>query len=184
MFKKEINYMEKKVKKIGAFPGKFLPPHIGHLSMILSCAEKCDELLVVVADSEKNSRTLCEKSNLPYIPVRLRIKWLKSHFKNKKNIKVIYMNEDKYGEFPLPMDVWSDAFKKITKHRVNMKFADETYRKLNELHFPECEFVCFDRHKINISATMVRENPEKYFDFIIAEAQPYFKKILDKRKND
>ena len=92
------------------------------------------------------------------------------------------MNEDKFGQFPLSMEVWSDAFKKITKHKVNMKFADETYRPLNELHFPECEFVCFDRQVINISATMIRGNIEKYFDYIIPEAKPYFKKILKKER--
>ena len=173
--------MNKEVKKIGAFPGKFLPPHIGHVNTILDCLKKCDELLVVVADSKKNSKALCKKANIPYIPVRLRIKWLKSHFKNYTNIKVIYMNEDKLGPFPAPMDVWSNSFKKITKHKVNMKFADETYRKLNELYFPECEFVCFDRQIINISATMIRENIDKYFNFIIPEAQPYFKKLLKKK---
>ena len=90
------------------------------------------------------------------------------------------MNEDKLGEYPVSMDVWSDVFKKITKHKVNMKFADETYRTLNELHFPECEFVCFDRQIINISATMIRNDPEKYFDYIIDEAKPYFEKIIKK----
>ena len=174
--------MNNKNQKIGAFPGKFLPPHKGHIETILDCAKKCDKLLVVVTDSEKNSRALCEKANIDYIPVKLRIKWLKSHFKNYKNIKIVYMNEDKFGQFPLSMEVWSGAFKKITKHKVNMKFADETYRELNEIHFPECEFVCFDRRVINISATMIRENPEKYFDFIIDEAKPYFEKILNKQK--
>lgn len=176
--------MYKKVKKIGAFPGKFLPPHTGHINTILDCAKKCDKLLVVVADSEKNSKSLCEKSNIPYIPVKLRIKWLKEHFKKNKNIKVIYMNEDKLGDFPAPMNVWSDAFKKLTKHKVNIKFADESYRTLNELHFPECEFVCFDRQVINISATMIRDDIEKYFDYIIDEAKPYFKKILETQKNN
>lgn len=173
--------MDKIIKKIGAFPGKFLPPHIGHINTIIECSKKCDKLLVVVADSETNSRELCKKAGIPFIPVKLRIKWLKKHFKNNKNIKVVYMNEEKYGTFPLPMNVWSEAFKKITKHKVNMKFADETYRPLNEQYFPECEFVCFDRQKINISATMIREEPEKYFNYIIPEARDYFKSILNKK---
>ena len=173
--------MDKKTKKIGAFPGKFLPPHKGHIDTILDCANKCDKLLVVVADNEQNSKNLCEKANIPYMPVKLRIKWLKKHFRKHKNIKIVYMNESKLGVFPAPMDVWSDAFKKVTKNKVNMKFADETYRILNELHFPECKFVCFDRQIIKISATMIRNEPEKYFDYIIDEAKPYFRKIIDKR---
>ena len=175
--------MKNQNKKIGAFPGKFLPPHLGHVSMIKESAKKCDELWVVVADSEKNSRSLCEKAGIPFIPAKLRIKWLKAHFKNDKNIKILYMNEDKLSCFPAPMAEWSEAFKKITKHKVNMKFADESYRELNEKHFAECEFVCFDRQKINVSGTKIRTEPKKYFDFIIAEAQPFFKKIIDAQNN-
>ena len=167
-----------KIKKIGAFPGKFLPPHIGHVNTIKECAKKCDLLLVVVADSEKNSRRLCGEAKIKYIPAKLRCKWLKQHFKNDKKIKVVYMNEDKLSTFPAPMKEWSDAFKKLTKNKVNMKFADESYRELNEKHFSECEFVCFDRQKINVSGTKIRNNPAKYFDFIIAEAQPFFKKHI------
>ena len=81
--------MDKIIKKIGAFPGKFLPPHIGHINTIIECSKKCDKLLVVVADSETNSRELCKKADIPFIPVKLRIKWLKKHFKNNKNIKVV-----------------------------------------------------------------------------------------------
>lgn len=171
--------MEKIIKKIGAFPGKFLPPHLGHVSTIRECAKKCDELLVVVADSEKNSRRLCETANIPFISAETRCKWLEKHFENEPNIKVIYMDEDKLSTFPAPMDEWSKAFKEVTNHVVNMKFADQTYRELNEKYFSECEFVCFDRQQINISATMIRNNPKKYFDYIILEAQPFFKKIID-----
>ena len=51
--------MNNKLKKIGAFPGKFLPPHLGHINTILDCAKKCDELLVIVADSEKRTEKIC-----------------------------------------------------------------------------------------------------------------------------
>ena len=173
--------MDKKIKKIGAFPGKFLPPHIGHVQTIKDCAKKCDELWVVICDNTNNSKSLCEKAGIPFISTKLRYKWLKAHFKPYKNIKIKLMSEDKLSAFPAPMEEWSNAFKKATKHKVNMKFADESYRELNEKHFSECEFVCFDRLKINVSGTKVRENPEKYFDFIIAEAQPFFKKILTNR---
>ena len=62
--------MEIQTKKIGAFPGKFLPPHLGHVSMIRECAKKCDELWVVVADSKKNSMALCKKANIPSIIIK------------------------------------------------------------------------------------------------------------------
>lgn len=164
-------------KRIGAFAGKFLPPHMGHVSEIASCANQVDELWVVVADKTTNSKKLCEEAGLPWISPRLRIKWLKAYFKGNKKIKIKYMCEDGLLSFPNGLDEWSQRFKKITKHKVNVKFADETYRELNEKYFPECEFVCFDRKKINISATMIRNDPKKYFDYIIEPAKPFFAKL-------
>ena len=67
--------MNEKSKVIGGFAGKFLPPHIGHISQIEQSAKECDKLYIVVADRKSNSRKLCKVANIPYIPVRLRIKW-------------------------------------------------------------------------------------------------------------
>ena len=66
-------------KRIGAFVGKFLPPHKGHLDQIEISAEDCDELYVVLADNKYNSKKLCDMANIPYIDAKLRLKWLKEH---------------------------------------------------------------------------------------------------------
>lgn len=172
--------MVKQKKKIGAFCGKFLPPHLGHLTQIERGADYCDEFYVVVADNKKNSQTLCKKANIPYITAKQRIAWLKEHFKNNPKIKVLFLNENHLQAFPNGVDKWSKAFRKVTKNKVNVKYADETYRKMNEEYFPDCEFVCFDRTEIDVSGTKIRNNPKKYFDFIIEEAKPFFKEIIEK----
>ena len=92
------------------------------------------------------------------------------------------MNEDKHKAFPAGQKEWSYDFKKLTKNKVNVKFADETYRGLNETYFPECEFVCFDRTEVDISGTKIRNNPKKYFDFIIDEAKPFFEEVIKEFK--
>lgn len=171
--------MVKSQKKIGAFVGKFLPPHLGHTTQIDRAADYCDKLFVVVSDNSFNSNKLCEISNIPHISAKLRIKWLKEHYKNNPKIAIIYMNENKLKAFPAGQKEWSDAFKKLTKNKINVKFADETYRGLNETYFPECEFVCFDRTEIDISGTKIRSNPKKYYDFIIPEARPFFDEIIN-----
>lgn len=165
-------------KKIGAFAGKFLPPHLGHITEIENSAKLCDKLYVVVCDNTNNSKSLCHKANLPYITIKMRVDWLKQHFKNNPKIEVISMLEDGLPKFPNGMEAWSKKFKQITNHEVNMKFADESYRELNEKYFPECEFICFDREKINVHATDIRNNPAKYFDYIIPEAQEFFKEVI------
>ena len=65
--------MQNQRKRIGAFPGKFLPPHLGHVTQIEKSAEKCDEFWVVVADNTNNSKTLCEKAGIPYITPEMKI---------------------------------------------------------------------------------------------------------------
>lgn len=169
-------------KIIGAFAGKFLPPHIGHVSQIEKSASECDELLVVVCDNTENSKRLCDEAGIPWITPKMRVNWLKEHFKNNKKIKVLFMIEDGIPAFPNGLDVWSKKFKELTGHKVNKKFADETYRELNEKYFPECEFVCFDRTVINISATEIRKDLKANLNKIIPEARPFFENIINQKQ--
>lgn len=168
------------MNRIGAFAGKFLPPHIGHTRQIEICAKSVDELRVVVAENPKFIKQECEDKNLPYMSGKMRVEWLKQHFKHNKKIKVLYMDESGLSAFPDGMKEWSERFKQIVGYDVNVKFADESYRELNQKFFPECEFVAFDRTVVPISGTLIRQNPEKYFSYIIDEAKDF---LIKKSKN-
>ncbi|PKK95785.1 MAG: hypothetical protein CVV59_01905 [Tenericutes bacterium HGW-Tenericutes-4] len=166
------------MRKIGAFAGKFLPPHIGHIRQIGLSADYCDELRVVVAEDPSSTQAICNRNNLPNMDASLRLNWLAEHFKHNRKIKIVYMNESNLPKFPDGLKEWSERFKDVVGRDVNVKFADETYRQLNETYFPECEFVAFDRTIIPISASLIRSDPKKYFNYLIDEAKPYFKKII------
>ena len=163
--------------KIGAFAGKFLPPHLGHVTQIEKCAEYVDKLYVVVAEDAQRSASICKAAGLDPIDGEMRVKWLKEHFKNNSKIEVVYLDESGLKAFPEGLEEWSQRFKSKIKG-VNVKFADETYRELNEKYFPECEFVPFDRMVIPISATMIRNDIKNNINYIIEEARDYFKKYL------
>lgn len=170
------------MKKIGAFAGKFLPPHIGHISQIKQSAKQVDELRVVLAENPEKVKKLCQSEGLPYINKDIRLAWLKESFKDESNIKFYYMDETGLESFPEDMEKWAEKFKKIVGNDVNVKFADETYRELNEKYFAECEFASFDRTIIDISATKIRQNPKKFFDYISLPAQEYFNKIIKEKE--
>lgn len=165
------------MKRIGAFVGKFLPPHIGHVAQMEKCAEMVDELHIVVSENPEKTAKLCESSGLDPIPGRLRVEWLEKHFENNPKVKVFYFDETGLKAFPEGLKEWSEKFKSQFKG-INVKFADETYRELNEKWFPECEFVVFDRTVIPVSSTMIRNDIKKNIKYVIEEAREYFEKYL------
>src|SRR5574344_1511653 len=150
---------------------------MGHIKQIEKCAEQVDKLLVVVSDKKELTDALCKESGLPPMPADLRVAWLKNHFKNNDKISVCHFDESGIPNFPTGEKEWSENFKeKIGK--VDVKFADESYRSFNEKFFSECRFVAFDRTIIPISATMIRKEPIKYKEYIIDEAREYILKNL------
>lgn len=163
--------------KIGAFVGKFLPPHLGHVTQIEKCLNLVDELHVIVAEDPVRSAAICKSAGLEPIDGKLRVKWLNEHFKDNPKIKVYYFDESGLKAFPEGLKEWSERFKSQFKD-INVKFADETYRELNEKYFPECEFIPFDRMVIPISATMIRNDIKSNINYIIEEGRDYFKKYL------
>lgn len=163
--------------KVGAFVGKFLPPHLGHVTQIEKCLSLVDELHVIVAEDPSRSAAICESAGLEPIDGKLRVEWLREHFKNNPKIKIFYFDESGLKAFPEGLKEWSERFKNQFKG-INVKFADETYRELNEKYFPECEFIPFDRMVIPISATMIRSDIKSNINYIIEEGREYFKKYL------
>lgn len=167
--------------KIGAFVGKFYPPHIGHLSAIDYALTKCDIVYVVVSKNKIRNADLKTKHNFLELDARLIQSWFKEHYKNNPKIKVEIFDESNLRPYPMDRDIWAEKFKKQFPN-VNIKIADESYREYNEKYFPEYTFLPIDRDAINIHSTYIRNNLDKYFDYIIPEAKNYFKKLLNKEK--
>lgn len=55
------------MNRVGVFPGKFLPPHRGHLTAILRAHALCDELYVVISERPQEDGELCAQAGIPYI---------------------------------------------------------------------------------------------------------------------
>ena len=45
-------------KRVGAFTGKFYPPHIGHLSVIDNALKNLDEVYVVISKNELRNESI------------------------------------------------------------------------------------------------------------------------------
>lgn len=158
------------MKKIGAFVGKFLPPHIGHISIVNKMLDECDEAVVVVSDNPKVSKQLCKENNFPYFNSNHRLKWFKQYFKKNKKLHFAVIDESKIIKDKNFMEEYAKLFFNSVPYKVNVKYADESYRELNEKYFSNCTFVPINRDVINIHSTDIRKDYEKNKQFAIPSA--------------
>lgn len=167
------------MKKIGAFVGKFLPPHVGHESVVEKMIKECDECVVVVSDNPTKSKILCEKANFPYFDSKQRLNWFEKHYKNTKKVHFAIIDESKIKNTKNFFQEYALLFWQSVPFEVNIKYGDESYRELNEKYFPSCKFVAIDRDRINIHGTDIRKDFQKNKKFVLVEAREDIDKEIE-----
>lgn len=156
--------------KRGLVIGKFMPIHAGHIALIEFAAAHCDELIVSM------SFTLNDQ-----IDPRTRFEWIREIFKDRPHIKPA-MEEDNFDDETLPLTertrIWADFIRKKFP-LVHVIFSSEEYgapfaKNLN------CEHIPFDppRNQFKVSASLIRQSPFRYWDFIPDAVKPYFVKKI------
>ena len=167
-------------KKIGAFVGKFYPPHIGHLSVIDNAIKTFDEVYVIISKNKIRNNSIKVSQNFNELDANLIKKWFIKHYQNEPKVKVEIFDETDFKPYPEDRDKWAEKFKKQFP-TINVKIADASYREFNEKYFPEYEFYEIDRDKIPVHSTMIRNNFADNIDYLIPEAKEYFKdKLIEK----
>lgn len=153
--------------KKGLVIGKFMPPHKGHEYLFRFAQQYCEELTVVVD---------CLKAQT--IEPHLRKQWIEELV---TDINVIalqnYMPQDP-SEVENFWEIWkSELYKVAGKPDVLIAAMDYGWELAKVL---ECDFVPLDiaRQSIPISATEIRNNPFKHWDFIVESARGYFLKKI------
>lgn len=158
----------------GLILGKFMPLHNGHLQMIRFAQQHCDKLHVLICASNNES-----------IEGSLRLKWLQDSLHLESNLRIDLME---YDEAVLPNTSVSDM-------EVSRKWAEVIAQKYPglDLFFSSEPYgnylaeilgirhVCFDaeRAQVPVSATLIRNNPFQYWNFIPETVRPCFvKKIV------
>lgn len=167
------------MKKIASFIGKFYPPHIGHLSVIDELKNKFDEVYVIISKNDIRNKKIFIETGFNVLDAQLIKSWFDEHYKKDKNVKVFIFDEEEFKPYPEDRDKWAEKFKKEFP-LVNVKVADESYREYNQKYFPEYEFYSIKRDIIDIHSTYIRNDTQKYLDYLIPEAKDYFKQRKNK----
>jgi len=155
---------------LGLVIGKFMPLTKGHISLINFALKNCDELIVAV----------CTQTG-EVIDGDIRYQWVKKEFENNKKIRIEWLVTD------LPNSsvsnrgiskVWAGYLKKKFPS-AEIFFASEKYGEyVAEYMNIKYKLYDVDRKIVPISATMIRNNPFKYWDFIPEIVKPYFNKKI------
>lgn len=146
--------------KTGFLVGKFAPLHNGHIHFIYESAKNVDSLVVILSNDPK------WLSKYPYsemLQPEKRLYWLEEAFKNDDNIHIRFLDETNIPEYPHGWNEWSGMVYDILSEFGEAQYVfssepsyDENYKK----YFPNIEHVVIDheRSKVNISATMIRDD--------------------------
>ncbi len=156
--------------KRGLVIGKFMPVHAGHIALIQFASSLCDELIVSMSYQADD-----------VIPGHLRFSWLQEIFKDNPKVKPAMVKDD-FDDDSLPWPertkVWAEFLKK-RYGKIDVMVSSEEYgtfldEHLGAVHIP------FDpaRKQIPVSATLIREKPFTYWEYIPAVVRPYFVKKI------
>lgn len=149
---------------VGVVFGTFAPLHQGHLDVIMRAKKECDGGCLVIVDGRDNDRGGKEMS------LKLRYRYVREFFADDDLVTVYAINETELGieEYPNGWDEFIKEVERIFSLGADGKSVfyvseDDYSTHLNELGY---EVVKLDRTDNPISATMIRENPVKYWDKI------------------
>ena len=169
--------------KIGITFGGYCPMHQGHLDLIMRAKKDNDICYVVVCGYDNEPRSLENGLTL-----NRRFTLVKQMFKDDEQIRVVQVNDTKLGidesMSESNWDIWLNyVTKKLIKEgQIGNKF---TWYVGEENYATSLEEQSHNKWKINeivyvlrslnpISATMIRENPIKYWNKIAWSFRPYF----------
>lgn len=164
---------------VGVLPGKFFPPHRGHLFQIINASTMCKKLYVVVSDSETLAKKKCEDANIPFMSLYLRTLWLSIELQAFEHIEVITIDESNIPTYPHGSKEWSDLLLKVMHEKFDAIFGGEQeYIEIYKKYFPNATYEMFDykRSRYAISGTVIRDNPLNYWNYILGSARSFFAK--------
>lgn len=184
------------MNKIGVCFGGYCPMTRGHMEVIMRAKKECEKLVIIVCGSYNEKR-----ANEIGLSLHDRLMIIYKMFKqdpishlpiDNNDIYVMDINDDDIGLKEQDMlshhnwTIWLDyAFNKITEYYNNVSKEDITFYVGEQLYYDvltkDFNYKCIllDRNEIPISGTIIRNNPVKYWNYIVKDFRPAMcKKIL------
>ena len=171
-------------KKIGVYFGTFAPLHTGHQQQIYKTSALNEGVLLIVSgyDGDRGSKI--------GLHLDKRFRYLREAFNDEAAIKVVKLDENGIPEMPHGWDEWTNRLFGLIQANTESENLEVTFyvgeaEYVTELYkrFPTDDGNTYtveiaDRHDIQISATMIRENPQTYWQDINRVFRRQFSKVV------
>jgi HTH-type transcriptional repressor of NAD biosynthesis genes len=154
----------------GLVIGKFLPIHRGHIAMIEFALQHCDELIVSMS-----------YTNADAIDAQLRFNWIKEIFKDQPRVLPRIIADD-FDDEQLPLQErtrkWAEVLKNVYP-KIDVIVSSEEYGNPLAEHM-KAKHISFDpdRKKFPVSASLIRQQPFKFWEYIPDQLKSYFVKKI------
>lgn len=169
-------------KRIGVYFGTFAPLHAGHIDVINQAKRQNDGVIIVSSgfDNDKGA-----KINLG---LNKRYRYLREQFADDSLVYIAKLDENNITKMPYGWDEWLNKLDICIQESISGDLSDkEITIYLGEEEYQEEFFkrrvmynTCLmNRDHLQISATMIRQNPLKYWNLIARTFRRHFtKKVL------
>lgn len=156
----------------GLYGGSFNPLHLGHVRCMLSAANQCEKLIIVISYGP----------NRDEIDIRQRYRWVYETVRHFPHVRIMTLEDPAESKAAYTDDMWYADAKKVKDFAgepITAVFFGSDYSEdsMWTKCYPEAIPVVLRRD--GISSTAVRKNPIACWDMMPAYVRPYFtKKVL------
>jgi len=165
-------------KKIGLIPGRFAPIHKGHQFMIEYAYNIVDQIVILIFDTKDT-----------VVPLETRAQWLQHLYPNATIIKGYNCPDGEkyaYENGPECEYIQNEYIKEITNNIEITHVIHSTLYGDSVSAFLGAQSVMIDleRTKYSISGTMIRQNPQKYKDYLCEYIYTNYCKYINVSENE